>query len=99
MTIELAGRPAICLRRNDRGLAGCREWLDDPLVGVKCLVGDQHVGLHVRQEMVGPNQIVNLATGQMEANRIAECVDQGMDLGAQSAARATDRLVLVGVFF
>jgi hypothetical protein len=36
--------------------------------------------------------------GQMKTNRIAECINQGMDLGAQSAARPPDRLVHAGIF-
>jgi hypothetical protein len=48
--------------------------------------------------VVGANQVVRLAAGQMEADRIAERIDQSMDLGAQSAARAPDGLVFV-VFF
>jgi len=47
---------------------------------------------------VGTDQIMRLATGQVEADRIAERIDQGMDLGAQPAARAPDRLVLA-IFF
>jgi hypothetical protein len=42
---------------------------------------------------------VRLAAGQGEANRIAECIDQRVDFGAQSAARAADRLVLAGFFW
>ena len=53
----------------------------------------------VGQEVVGTDQVVRLAAGQMEADRIAERIDQSMDLGAQSAARAPDRLVLAGFFW
>ena len=31
---------------------GCRERPDDPFVGVECLVGDQHVSLHIWPQMV-----------------------------------------------
>ena len=36
--------------------------------------------------MIGPDEIMRLTAGQMEANRVAECIDQGMDLGTQPAA-------------
>jgi hypothetical protein len=36
---------------------------------------------------------MGLAPGQMETNRIAEGVNQGVDFGAQSATRPSDRLV------
>ena len=61
-------------------------------------VGDQGVGLHGGLKMIGTDQIMRLTAGQEEADRIAKSVDQGMDLGAQSAARAADRLVLAGFF-
>jgi hypothetical protein len=41
---------------------------------------------------------MDLAAGQMEANRIAEGIDQGVDFGAQPAARPPDRLVNAGFF-
>ena len=49
--------------------------------------------------MVRPLQVVRLATGQEEADWVAQCIDQGMDLGAQTAARAANRLVLAGFFW
>jgi hypothetical protein len=49
--------------------------------------------------MVRPLQVVCLAAGQEEADRVAQRVNQGVDLGAQSAARAADRLVLAGFFW
>jgi hypothetical protein len=78
--------------------AGCRERPDDPFVGVECLVGDQHVSLHIWPQMVSANQILSLPASQMKADWIARGVDHGMDLGAQSAARTSDRLVLAGFF-
>jgi hypothetical protein len=36
--------------------------------------------------VVGPLQVVRLAAGQEEVDRVAQRVDQGVDLGAQSAA-------------
>ena len=49
--------------------------------------------------MVGANQVVNLAAGQMKADGIAQGIGQGMDLGAQTTTRAADRLVLAEFFF
>jgi hypothetical protein len=50
------------------------------------LSSDQRIGLHRRQQVVGPDQVVCLAAGQEEADRVAQRVDQGVYLGAQSAA-------------
>ena len=98
VAIEFPGLLAICLRRDYRGLSRGGEWFDYPLVGIEGLIGEQHISLHVRQELVSPNQVMCLTTGQMKANRIAERINQGMDFGAQSAARPPDRLVHAGFF-
>jgi len=60
--------------------------------------GNQRVGLHVRQKMIGADQVMRFAAAQMEAERIAQRVDQGVDLGAQAATGSPDRLVLAGFF-
>lgn len=85
--------------RDHRGLAGGRQRLTHARVGIECLVGDQRVGLYCGQQVVGPLQVVCLAAGQEEADRVAQRIDQGVDLGAQSAARASDRLVLTSFFW
>ena len=71
-----------------RGLARGRQRLKDARVGVERLVGDQRIGLDGGQQVVGPDKVVCLAAGQEEVDRVAQRVDQGVDLGAQSAARA-----------
>ena len=48
----------------------------------------------MRQQRISPGQIVRLSRGQQQAQRIAERVDQRMDLGAQTAAAAAKGLVL-----
>jgi hypothetical protein len=57
-------------------------------------VGDQRIGFDRGQQLVGPDQVVYLAAGQEEVDRVAQRIDQSVDLGAQSAARAPGRLVL-----
>ena len=48
--------------------------------------------------MVGASQIVCLAAGQEEAQRITQGIDQGMNLGAQPSPGAADGLVLADFF-
>jgi len=48
--------------------------------------------------LIGADEIVLLTSGQEDADWIAQGVDEGMDLGAQSASRAPDRLVFP-IFF
>jgi hypothetical protein len=68
------------------------------LLGVERLVADQRIGLQARQEMIGADKIVCLAAGEEETDGVAECIGQGMDLGAQSATRSADCLILLGFF-
>jgi len=98
MTIEVPGQLPIGFRWDHGGLARRCQRCDDPLVRIKGFISDQRLGLHVRQEVVGTDQIVSLTAGQEEANRVAQGIDQSMDFGAQPATRATDCLVLVGFF-
>ena len=99
LSVIVAWQGPVGPRRDHRGLTGGGKRLKDARVGVERLVGDQRVGLHRGQQVVGPNQVVCLATGQKEADRVAKRVDQGVDLGAQSAARSPDRLVLTSFFW
>jgi hypothetical protein len=48
--------------------------------------------------VIRADEIMRLTARQMKANRVAERIDQGMDLGAQAATRAADCLVF-GNFF
>ena len=85
-SVVVARRGPVGLWRDHGGLAGSRRRLKDARVGVKRFVGDQRIGLDRGQWVVGPDQVVCLAAG------VAQRVDQGVDLGAQSAARTPNRL-------
>src|SRR5690606_25243676 len=85
--------PAPRHRWNHRGFSGAQERLDHSLVGIESFVGEQSVGLHVRQEDVGAFEVVGLARCQQKCNRIAQSVDHGMNLRAQSASAAPNRFV------
>ena len=89
---------AVASGRNDTGLARFLQRFDDAPVGIEGFVGEQSIGLHVRQQRICPLQVMGLARGQEEAEWIAQSVDQGMDLGAQPAFAAPDRLIFA-VFF
>ena len=99
LSVIVARRGPVGSRRDHRGLTGGCQRLKYPRVGVERLVGDQRIGLHRGQQVVGPLQVVRLAAGQEEVDRVAQRVDQGVDLGAQAAARAPDGLVLAGFFW
>src|ERR1700756_2024214 len=99
LSVVVARRGPVGSRRDHHGLTSGRQRLKYASIGVERLVGDQRIGLHRGQQVVRPHQVVCLAAGQEEADRVAQCVDQGVDLGAQSTARAADRLVLAGFFW
>src|SRR4051794_3847195 len=86
---HLAGFP----RRDDDRLAGLGQRLEPPLIRIERLVGNECLGLKLREQGIGASQIVLLTAGQMKADRIAECIHQRVDLGAQPALAAPDRLV------
>jgi len=94
--VVVAWRGPVGSWRDHRGFARGRQRLKDPLVGVERLVGDQRIGFHHGQQVVCADQVVCLTAGQEEADWVAQRVDQGVNLGAQSAARVPDRLVLSG---
>ena len=96
--IESALVFAIALWR-DHQVFSCRaKRFDHPLVGIEGFVCHQSVGLHLRKQHVGPFQVMGLARGEQEAKRIAQRIDERMNLGAQPAFAASDRLVFA-VFF
>ncbi len=76
----------------------CKQRLDHPLVGIESLVCQQGRGRHIRQQCVGAFQIMGLARRQDEVQRIAQRIDKRMNLGAQPAFAAPDRLAFA-VFF
>ena len=93
--IELAGRCSVLPRRDYSGFPGTRERFENTLIGIIGLVGEQHLGGHLRLQRVGADQIIGLSWGQQEAQRVAERVDQSVDFGAQSALAAADRLIVI----
>jgi hypothetical protein len=78
--IDLAGRCSVLPRRDHGGFSGTRQRLENALISIIGLVGDQDLGSHLRQQRIGSGEIVNLSRGQKEAQRIAESVDQSVDL-------------------
>ena len=78
---------------NDCGLAGLFQGLEDALIGIEALVGEQRIGFDEWKQHVGSVQIAGLASREMNSGRIAQRVDGGVDLGAQPAFAASDGLI------
>ena len=64
----------------------------DEGVGVEGLVGDQRSGIDGLDQRFGASEIVILARAEHHLDRIAEGVDEGVNLGGQSAAGSADGL-------
>jgi len=81
-----------------RSFANSTKQIDHTLFGVICFICQQSVGLHLRQQNVGAFEIMRVARGQIEGQRIAQSIDQGVNFSAPPAYASPDRLVLA-VFF
>ena len=88
--------PPVGLGRDHSRLASPGQAFEHARIGVERLVGDQCASLHTGEQVVGPCEVVGLACGQVEADRVAERVHHRVYLRAQAAAGASDRLVLAG---
>jgi len=89
---------AVGLGRNHRRFPGLRQRLEYPLVGIVAFIGNHDLGLDHRQQHIGSVQIAGLSGRQQKAGRVTASIDRSMDLRAQSAFAAPDRLVLT-LFF
>ena len=98
LLVELALDLAVALGRDHDRLSPCKQRLDHAFVGIEGLVCQQGLGRHVWQQRVGAFQIMGLARRQEKVQRIAQRIDKRMNLGAQPAFAAPDRLVFA-VFF
>ena len=78
---------------NHRYLARLPQGNQDPLIGVEAFIGEQNVGLQLRQQNIGPLQIAGLTAGQMKSDGIAQGIEGGVDFGAQPAFAVSDRLL------
>ena len=61
-------------------------------ISVITLVGEELFGLECGEHHVGTIEIGGLSAAEMEAQRIAQCIHGGVNLGAQSAFAAADGL-------
>ena len=64
------------------------------MIGVVGLVGDEVLTRGVGDQPVGLGDVVRLAAGEDEAQRITQSVDGDVDFACQAAARASDGLIL-----
>jgi len=83
----------------DHGCLACRlQGFDHPFIRVECLVREQYLCLHVRQERIRSDQIMNLTGGQDDLQWITQRVRQHVKFAAQPASAVPDRLIFAGFF-
>ncbi len=87
------GRFAVRLCRDDSGGAALIERGAQGVV-VEGFVSDQGIEIDACDQRLDADTIVTLTRQQDKAHQIAERIDESDDLGRQSAARATDRLIV-----
>lgn len=83
---------AICFWGNDRPDRAHFKALDEA-VGVIGFIGEEGFGLHLGGERFGLVDVVDLSACEAERQRVAQGVDDHMDFGGQTAARAAYGLV------
>ena len=85
--VAIARDLAVRLWRDDRLDGSHFEALDEGVGGV-ALVAEEGFGLHFGREGFSLGDVVDLAAGEAERQRVAQGVDDHMDLGGPAAARA-----------
>ena len=88
----IASDLAVRFWRDDRLDRPDLEALDEG-VGVVAFVAEEGFGLHFSGEGFSLGDVVDLAASETERQRVAQGVDDHMDLGGQAAARAAYGLV------
>jgi hypothetical protein len=95
--VEVCVKGARCragIPRWDHGcLAGLGQRFEHPRVGIERLVGNERLGLKLREQGIRSSQIVLLTAGEMKAGRVAERIHQRVDLRGQPALAAADGLI------
>src|SRR5471030_3003091 len=76
----------------DDSLNACRIQMLHDRVCIVSLVGSQTGGFQFAQQRQSLGTVSSLSARQMKARKHTQAVDQGVNLGAQSATRAPDRL-------
>lgn len=95
--VALARRLAICPRRNDGLDAADFEMLDEAVANI-AFVGEEGCGFDFLGQDLGLRYVVNVSAGEAHRQRIAWRIDDGVNLGRQSSARAADRFIRIPFF-
>ncbi len=84
---------SVAFGRDDSALTGFLKRIDHAFIGIERFIGDHGIGLDGGKKRIGAVQIMSLARREQEVSRIAQCIDGGVDFGAQSPSAAPNGLV------
>ena len=70
----------------------------DEAVAIIAFVGEEGCGFDFLGQDLGLRYVVNVSAGEAHRQRIAQRIDDGVNLGRQSSARAADRFVRPSFF-
>jgi hypothetical protein len=70
----------------------------DEALAIIAFVGEEGCGFDFLAQEMGLRYVVNVSTGEAHRQRIAQRIDDGVNLGRQSCARAADRFVRIPFF-
>ena len=99
VVVEVTRQTTSSLGRDHSRLSGRRQRGEDAAICIESFVGDQQLGFHRRQEMIGALEIMSLPSGQEEPERVAKGIDQRVDFGAQPTAGSPDGLIQPSFFW
>jgi len=94
MFIERALHQTMATRRNDRLDGVGLEMFEDGL-GIVGLVGSQPVWINALQQRDRFGAVAGLTAGKSKSRQATQALDQGVNLGAQSATGSPERLIAV----
>ncbi len=95
--VTTALNPVLAARRNHDLFARFFQRINQPLLGIVGFVRKEGVGLGIRQQFIGTDEVVGLPGGEVKSRRIAQRIRRGVDLCTQPAAAQSDRLAFFGL--
>ena len=103
VALAIQGKVGVSLLKTIR--LGRYDWLYSPLlkgfdqgIGIIGFVSQERFGINLIEQRLGLTDVGRLARSKRQSDRIAECVDDNMYLGGQSATGAADGLILTFFF-
>lgn len=92
--VVIALLPVGAARWDHHRFVGFEQRINHPVLGVIGLVGKDGLCGCVLEQDIGALEIMRLPRCEHKSRRVAQCIDRGMDLGAQPASAASEGLLV-----